>query len=116
MKQSGFLLKQEKKNEDVSYKIQVITRQFMIDTLQMTLREELGWGYDRIMKVSLAWEAKRKEYTPAICPSHKMADVKQQHMQDVFREICAAKRLEPVTFKERYPYLKDIRYDRRYKD
>ena len=115
-KPSGFLLRQDQKNEDTSLKIQLTTRQFMIDTLQLAIREEEGWGYDRIMRLCIRWENKRREYAPAINPKDKMCDVKQEHMQDVFKEICAPKKTEPVSFKERYPYLKDVRYDRRYKD
>ena len=115
-KQSGFLRKQYERQEDLSLKIQLTTRQFMIDTLQIVLREEYGWGYDRIMKLQGAWDKRRREYAPAIDPKDKMADVAQEHMQRVFVDICANKRIEPIPFDERYPYLKSIRYDRRYKD
>ena len=115
MKQSGYLKRQADKQEDMSIKIQLTTRQFMIDTLQITLRKDLGWGFDRIMALTNAWEKRRREYSPAIDPRHKMCDVEQEHMQDVFRDICAIKKMEPMTIKERYPYLKDVRYDKRYK-
>jgi hypothetical protein len=114
-KQSGFLKRQAEKSEDMSMKIQLTTRQFMIDTLQIALREDLGWGFDRIMKLTEAWENRRREYTPAIDPRDVECDVKQEHMQRVFEDICAVKKLKPHTFKERYPYLKDVRYDRKYR-
>lgn len=114
-KQSGFLKRQADKQEDMSMKIQLTTRQFMIDTLQVTLRKDLGWGFDRIMALTNAWEKRRREYTPAIDPRDKMCDVKQEHMQAVFRDICAYKKLEPISIKERYPYLKDIDYNRKFK-
>ena len=44
-----------------------------------------------------------------------MCDVKQEHMQRAFKDICASKKLDPIPFKERYPYLKGTRYDRRFK-
>lgn len=115
-KQSGFLQRQAFKQEDMSIKIQLTTRQFMIDTLQITLREELGWGYDRIMRLTNQWEERRKEYAPAIDPKDKMCDVKQEHMQRVFEDICASKKIKAIPYKSRYAYLKDVRYDRRYKD
>lgn len=115
MKQSGFLKRQADRQEDMSMKIQLTTRQFMIDTLQIALREDLGWGFDRIMTLTNAWEKRRTEYTPAIDPRDAMCDVKQEHMQRVFKDICASKKLEPMSFKERYPYLKGVRYDRKYK-
>ena len=115
-KQSGFLKRQSEKQEDFSIKLQLTTRQFMIDTLQIALREDYGWGFDRIMKLTDAWEKRREEYSPAIDPRHKMCDVKQEHMQRVFEDICAKKKLKPHSVRERYPYLKATRYDRRYKD
>ena len=114
-KQSGWMKRMEEEKEDLSIKVQLITRQFMIDTLQITLRKELGWGYDRIMRITNAWEGYRKQYHPAIEPLHKYADVEQGHIQQAFKDICANKRIEPIPFKERYPYLKDIRYDKKYK-
>lgn len=115
-KQSGFLKRQYENTEDLSIKIQLTTRQFMIDTLQITLREELGWGYDRIMRLTNQWEDRRREYSPAIDPKDKMSDVKQEHMQRAFKDICANKKIDPFPFNERYPYLRKIRYDKRYRD
>lgn len=114
-RQSGFLKQQEAKQEDMSIKLQMITRQFMVDTLQMTLREDKGWGFDRIMELTEAWEKRRQEYAPAIDPRHPMCDVKQEHMQRVFEDICASKKVQPVPFRERYPYLKGINYNRKFK-
>lgn len=114
-KQSGFLKKQEQQNEDMLQKWQKITIQYMVDTLQMTLRTEYGWGYDRIMKLTEKWRDVRVEYKEVLEPHKAMSDVKQEHMQRVFRDLCANKKIEPFTFEERYPYLKKIRYDKKYK-
>lgn len=115
-KQSGFLKRQEQQKEDLLQKVQGIIIQYMVDTLQMTLRTEYGWGYDRIAKLSEKWRQTRMEYKEVLEPHKAMSDVKQEHMQRVFRDICANKKIEPLTFRERYPHLTKIRYDRRYKD
>lgn len=114
-KQSGFLKKQEQHKEELLQRGQKIIIQFMVDTLQMTMREEYGWGYDRIMTLNEKWRQKRMDYKEAIEPHNAMSDVKQEHMQRVFKDICANKNIEPIPFEERYPYLTKIRYDRRYK-
>ena len=114
-RQSGFLKRQADKQEDMSMKIQLIIKQFMIDTLQVTLREDKGWGYDSITELTDLWEKRRAEYKPAIDPRDKMCDVAQEHMQRVFEDICARKKVKPIPFKERYPYLKDIDYSRKFK-
>ena len=114
-KQSGFLLRQEQQKEDLLQKGQGIIIQFMVDTLQMTLREEYGWGYDRIMRLTEKWRDTRMEYKEVLEPHKAMSDVKQEHMQRVFRDICAYKKIKPLEFNERYPFLTKIRYDKRYK-
>lgn len=114
-KQSGFLKRQAEDMEALSIRIQLTTRQFMIDTLQIAIREEFGWGYDRIMRLSKRWEAIRNEYHPAIDPRDAMCDVQQEHMQRAFADILESQGLEPIPFKERYPYLKDICYDRKFR-
>ena len=114
-RQSGFLLKQEQKEQDLLLKVQGIMIQYMVDTLQITLREECGWGYDRIMRLTDQWKGTRMQYQAAIEPRNPMADVQREYMQRVFRDICAYKKIEPLEFEDRYPYLNRIRYDRRYK-
>lgn len=115
-RQSGFLLRQEQQKEDLLQKGQGIIIQYMVDTLQMTMRTEYGWGYDRIMKLTEKWRETRMEHKDAIEPHKKMADVKQEHMQRVFEDICANKKIAPIPFNDRYPNLKKIRYDKKYKD
>ena len=87
MKQSGFLKKQEQQKEELLNKGQGIIIQYMVDTLQMTLWTEYGWEYDSIMALTEAWRVTRKEHKEALEPHNAMADVKQEHMQRVFREI-----------------------------
>ena len=115
-KQSGFLLRQEQQKEDLLQKGQGIIIQYMVDTLQMTLREEYGWGYDRIMALTEKWRDTRIEYKEVLEPHKAISDVKQEHMQRVFRDICESKKIEPLTFEERYPFLTKIRYNKKYKD
>lgn len=115
-KQSGLMLRHEQEKDDLLEKCQGIMVQYMIDTLQITMREDYGWGYDRIMKLTEKWKAKRQEYKHAIEPEHKEADVKQKHMQNVFEDICAQKKIRPIEFNDRYPFLKRVRYDRKYKE
>ena len=110
-KHSGFLQRQAEYQEDLSAKIQIITRQFMIDSLQITLNEEFGWGYDRLVKLNDAWEKKRRELHPAVDPRDPLCDVMQEHMERAFARICKGR--ERPVWGERYPYLKEVRYARR---
>lgn len=111
-KQSGFLKRQSANTEDLSIKIQLTTRQFMIDTLQIAIHEEFGFGYDRIIRLTERWEKVRKEYHPAIDPREPLCDVMQEHLQRCFRDICKG-RMEVIPISERYPYLKEVTYGKR---
>ena len=90
---------------------QRLTSQYMIDTLQMTLHQTEGWGYDRIMRLTEAWVQTQKEHTPALNSNDPAADVMQEHMDRVLAEIIRDK-AELIRFPERYPNAKKIKYGR----
>ena len=115
-KQSGLIKRHEQEKDELLGKTQDLVIQYMMDTLQITMREKYGWGYDRIMKLTLEWRETREEYKAAMEPRDAMSDVMQEKMQRAFRDICASKNIEPIPFYDRYPYLKRIRYDRKFKD
>lgn len=83
--------------------------QYMMDTLQMTLHQTEGWGYDRIMRLCDAWTETRKKYSPSMNPSNPEADVYQEHMDRVLSEILRD-RQPLIPHGERYPELKKVRY------
>lgn len=95
-------------------KVEVAQRlisQYMIDTLQMTLHQTEGWGYDRIMRLTEAWEQTQREYTPALNSNDPAADVMQEHMDRVMAQIINNKQdLKPFT--ERYHELRKVLYRR----
>ena len=114
-KQSGLIQRHELEKDDLLEKGQAITIQYMIDTLQITMRKR-GWGYDRIMDLTMDWKKTRDEFKPALETSHPECDVKQEEMQRWFKDICRRKKIKPLEMYERYPFLKRVRYDRPYKE
>ena len=90
---------------------QLLMAQYMIDTLQMTLHQTEGWGYDRIMRLTEAWHDVRAEYAAVMNPGNPDADVMQEHMDRVLKEIINGK-AELIPFPARYPDLKKIKYGR----
>ncbi len=90
---------------------QRLISQYMIDTLQMTLHQTEGWGYDRIMRITHNWVAVQREYKPALDCRSPEADVRQEHMDRVLAEIISGK-AELIRFPERYPNAKKIKYGR----
>ena len=90
---------------------QRLISQYMIDTLQMTLHQTEGWGYDRIMRLTEAWQQTQKEYMPALNSNDPAADVMQEHMDRVMAQIgCDKQALRP--FPERYHELRKVLYRR----
>lgn len=90
---------------------QRLISQYMIDTLQMTLHQTEGWGYDRIMRITQAWLETQREYKPALNCKDPAADVMQEHMDRVMAQIISGKQdLKP--FPERYHELRKVTYGR----
>ena len=64
-KQSGFLRRQEgRTNLFISY-AERLMQQYMMDTLQIAIHREFGFGYGRIMRLCDTWKAVREEYKAA---------------------------------------------------
>ena len=83
--------------------------QFAVDTLQMTMHQQEGWGYDRIMRVTHEWMETQREYRPALNCKDPAADVCQEHMDRVLKEIIRDK-AELIPHAERYKDLKKVTY------
>ena len=56
MKQSGFLARQKAERQELLNAGMRIEKQFMLDTLQISLHH-LGWGYKRINELTDLWSA-----------------------------------------------------------
>ena len=108
-KQSGMIAFAEQFAQAKVEAAQRLTSQYMIDTLQMTIHQTEGWGYDRIMRLTEAWQQTQKEYTPALNSNDPAADVRQVHMDRVLAEIISGKQ-ELRPFPERYHELRKIKY------
>lgn len=90
---------------------QRLIAQYMMDTLQMTLHQTEGWGYERIMRLTDAWQRTQDEYMPVLNSKDPSADVMQEHMDRVMAQIISG-RPELIPFPARYPDLKKIKYGR----
>lgn len=110
-KQSGMIAFAERYAKNKVETAQRLISQYMIDTLQMTLHETEGWGYDRIMRLTEAWVQTQKEYTPALNSNDPAADVMQEHMDRVLAEIIGGKQ-EFLPFPKRYHELRKVTYGR----
>ncbi len=109
-KQSGYLQRQKEMMQAVMEVSEQTTRQLMLDTLQITMHVEYGWGFDRIKALSEAWAKIYDQFHRALDRGPEQ-DVAQEHLDRVLSEIVRGKQ-ELIPFALRYPYLKEIKYGR----
>lgn len=104
-----FLEKQQETIDEYARRAERIIKQYMIDTLQITIARKEGWGFDRIMRLTEDWEEVREEFRPSLNPKHVEADVAQEHMDRELTQIIRGK-MKLIPHARRYPELKAIKY------
>ena len=110
-KQSAYLQRRNAELDAAFNAGAAVAAQFAMDTLQMTMHQQEGWGYNRIMRITQAWLETQREYKPALNCKDPAADVCQEHMDRVLAQIINGK-AKLIPFQDRYPDLKKIRYGR----
>ena len=89
-----------------------VTQQLMMDTLQIVLHNELGFGYDRIMRITKAWADAYNHYHDTLDVKNVEADVLREHLDRELAGIMKDKQ-EIIRFEDRYPEIKEITYGRK---
>ena len=107
MNKSGFLQRQKQQQQLYMDITERIMKQFMLDTLQMTLHDE-GWGYKRILDLTEKWGAKYSTYYTALGTSDE-ADYLRFAMDRELSDIIKGN-MELAPFEVRYPEIKQITY------
>ena len=110
-KQSEYLKRRDAELDAAFNAGAAMALQFATDTLQITIHQKDGWGYDRIMRLTHDWIDTQREYKPALNCKDPAADVRQEHMDRVLAEIISGK-AELIRFPDRYPNAKKIKYGR----
>ena len=109
MKQSGFMTKQLAMRQALIDATERVTQQLMMDTLQIVLHNELGFGYDRIMRITKAWGCEYNHYHDVFNVKHAEADVLRVHLDRELADILKGHQ-DLIPFEERYPEIKEIAY------
>lgn len=112
-KQSGYLKRRDAELDAAFNAGAAMALQFATDTLQITIHQKDGWGYDRVMRLTHDWIDTQREYKPALNCKDAAADVCQEHMDRVLAEIIGGKQ-ELRPFPERYPELRKVTYGRQH--
>lgn len=108
-KQSGFMQKQRER-EDAALMAGIrIGIQYAIDTLNISLHESAGWGFDRQMALMEVWRENRQYYKDALDYRKQECDVYRERLNRGLRAVIKEK-MELIPFHERYPDLKKVTY------
>lgn len=111
MKQSGYLAKERALRQAFMQAAERVTQQLMLDTIQVTLHEKFGFGYDRIKKLTDAWGKCYTMYHDALDGGPE-ADYWQEKLDSALRDVMKD-RQELIPFRDRYPEIKEITYGKR---
>lgn len=112
MKQSGLMQRQQER-EDAALMAGIrIGVQYAIDTLNISLNEADGWGYDRQMRLMEIWRSNRQFYKAALNCRDVESDVYRDKLDRGLIAVIGGK-AALIPFRERYPDLKPVLYDRR---
>ena len=108
MKQSTYLIQQRETRRRLVQAAERVTQQLMLDTLQVTLHQEFGFGYDRIKRLTDAWGKTYNQFHDAL-DGWTEADYWQEKLDrlllDLLRDHQAL-----IPFRERYPEIREITY------
>lgn len=108
-KQSGYLQRREAELDAAFNAGAAMALQFATDTLQITIHQKNGWGFDRVMRLTKDWVDTQREFKPALNCKDPAADVCQEHMDRILAEIIRDK-AELIPFPDRYKELKKVTY------
>lgn len=108
MKKSGYLARERIVRQEYMSATERVTRQLMLDTLQVTLHREFGFGYDGIKRLTDAWSACYNQFHDALDGGVE-ADYWQEKLDSLLRDVL--KDHQPlIPFRERYPEIREVSY------
>lgn len=68
MKPSGMLQKRSAVTQQLLDVMQRTMKQYMLDTLLVTMHEDFGWGYDRLTRLEERWSETYDHFFPTQAP------------------------------------------------
>lgn len=107
MKRSGYLQQRDGRTQALLDVMQRTMKQYMLDTLLITMHEDFGWGYDRLSRLAEKWGETYDVYFPAM-QSIEESDVYQERLDRATRSYIGDNQLYP--FAERYPEIRQLGY------
>lgn len=107
MKRSGYLQQRDARTQMLLDVMQRTMKQYMLDTLLITMHEDFGWGYDRLSRLAEKWGETYDVYFPAM-QSTDESDVYQERLDRATLSYIGDNQF--YSFTERYPEIKQLGY------
>lgn len=111
MKKSGYLAKRSQIEQGRLDAMQRTMKQYMLDSLLITMHVDFGWGYARCKQLEAKWSETFDAFFPAMQAGME-SDVYQERLDRALREIVGENQ-EFYGFAERYPEVKRLGYETR---
>lgn len=92
MKRSGYLQQRDGRTQALLDVMQRTMKQYMLDTLLITMHEDFGWGYDRLSRLAEKWGETYDVYFPAM-QSTEESDVYQERLDRATRSYIGDNQL-----------------------
>lgn len=108
MKPSGYLAKRSQIEQGKLDAMQRTMKQYLLDTLLITMHEDFGWGYERCKQLEGKWSETFDAYFTALQGGME-SDVYQERLDRALRAIVGENQ-EFYSFPERYPEIKRLGY------
>lgn len=108
MKRSGLLQKRDALTQERLDVMQRTMKQYMLDTLLITMHEDFGWGYERLSRLAEKWGETYDRYFFAL-QSTDESDVWQERLDRATLAFLGEHAFYP--FPERYPEIKRLGYE-----
>ncbi len=108
MKQSGLLYRRDALTQKKLDAMQRTMKQYMLDTLLITMHEDFGWGCERLTRLSEKWGETYEHYFPALQGTDE-SDVWQERLDRATLAFVGEREFYP--FPERYPEIKQLGYE-----
>ena len=107
MKRSGYLQQRDGRTQALLDVMQRTMKQYMLDTLLITMHEDFGWRDDRLSRPADKGGETYDVYFPAM-QSTEESDVYQERLDRATRSYIGDNQLYP--FAERYPEIRQLGY------
>ena len=111
-KPSGYVMRQQLMNKTYIDFAEKTMKQFMLDTIMITMHLEFGWGPERLHRLAKAWGKVYSDHYQAVNADNPEADYLRDQIDKALRAAFKDS-MDVEPFETRYEELKKVGYGRK---